>query len=297
MQTNENITGLNRLAGRLRLAKIWLCLLIGLSTLFGYLMARGELRLAGLATSLGIFFLAMGEATFNSYQERELDACMARTRNRPLVRKEFNARQAIAQAILLVLTGTLLIWSSTASLLATLLGLSGIVLYNLVYTPMKRRSLLAILPGAVCGALPPCVGWVSGGGEVTAYNFWLLFALFFLWQIPHFWLVMLMHKQDYQNGLFPSLLDRFPDGVIRGFFIPWVGSLLAVMLLYSFLPGHGFIVGRWWLMANCLLLAMFFLFQLGKKRKPAYRFLFVALNVSLLLHMGVVSAAMLAIPF
>ena len=140
--------------------------------------------------------------------------------------------------------------TSTSSLYAALFGLAGLVLYNFVYTPLKKRSLFAIFPGAVCGAIPPCVGWIGGGGSVNAYSFLLLFGLFFLWQMPHFWLVMLMHREDYIGGPYPSLLDRFSDVVVKGFFLPWIGSLLVVMMFFPIVSGHGVIWVRWLIRNN-----------------------------------------------
>lgn len=286
-------SGFDRLLGRLRLAKVWLCLLIGTSTLFGYLMVRGAITVEGVLISLGIFLLSMGGATVNSCQERAVDKKMERTRNRPMARGEFSLFQAGMQGGLLLAGGLIAIYFGSASILAVFLAGSGIALYNLVYTPLKKQSLFAIFPGAVCGAIPPCVGWIGGGGDVADYRFWLLFVLFFLWQIPHFWLVMLMHRQDYRRGVFPSLLDRFPDGVVKGFFVPWVGSLLTIMLLFAILPDQGLAGARWWIVINCLVLGTLFLFQFSSRQQPAYRLLFVTLNISLVVHMGAVSVGLL----
>ncbi len=284
--------GLAHLVGRFRLAKIWLCLLVGMSTLFGWLLAAGRFSLSGLLLGLGIFLLAMGGATLNSWQDRLQDGRMRRTRSRPMVREEFSAGQALFQAFLLIITGVLVI-HKTASFYAAIFALLGVVLYNAVYTPLKKRSLFAIFPGAVCGAVPPCVGWIGGGGSVNAINFLLLFGLFFLWQMPHFWLVMLMHRQDYINGPYPSLLDRFPDVVIKGFFLPWIGSLLLVMMSFPVVSGQGVVWVRWLIGLNCLLLGGMFALQLGGKQRPDYKMLFMALNLALILHMGGVSLAVL----
>lgn len=282
----------NYLAGRLRLAKIWLCLLVGLSTLFGYLMAAGSFSVAGLLLGGGVFLLASGGATLNSWQERLLDRRMQRTRSRPMARGEFSASQALTQAVLLVAGGFWLI-SGAASVSAACFALGGLLIYNFVYTPLKTKSLFALFPGAVCGAVPPCVGWIGGGGWLNAYNFWLLFGLFFLWQIPHFWLVMLKHRNDYIGGPYPSLLDRFPDTIVKGFFLPWLGSLLVVMMLFPLVAGQGLVWVRWGIILNCLLLGGLFVFQLGGKSRPDYTVLFMALNLALIFHMAIVTLALL----
>ena len=210
---------LHQITGRFQLAKIRLCLLIGLSALFGFLMAAGELSVLGILLAIGIFLLAMGGATLNSWQERALDSRMQRTRKRPMAVGEFSSRQAFIQASLLIVGGWLIL-AGTASFSVALFALTGLVIYNMVYTPLKRKSQLAIFPGAVCGAIPPCVGWLGGGGSLYDYHFWLLFGLFFLWQMPHFWLVMMMHQKDYIKGPYPSLLDQFPTWRSRVFSYP-----------------------------------------------------------------------------
>lgn len=283
---------LDRLRRRFRLAKIWLSLLVGLSTLFGSMMASEKLSITGGFLGVGVYLLAMGGATLNSWQEREPDGHMQRTRRRPMVKREFSDRQALVQASLLIAIGCIILVCS-ASFFSAFFALAGLVIYNLVYTPLKKKSLFAIFPGAVCGAIPPCVGWIGVGGGVNDYRFWLLFGLFFLWQIPHFWLVMMMYPEDYTQGPNPSLLDKFPQKAVKFFFIPWIGSLLVTMLLFMFQPNPGVISFSWLIVFNCTVLGGLFVFQLGIQKQPAYRLLFIALNMALVVHMGVVSLAIL----
>lgn len=280
------------LFARFRLAKIWLCLLVGLSTLFGYLMAAGEVSFTGFFLGGGIFLLATGGATLNSYQERLHDSKMQRTNSRPMVIGEFSGTQALLQAFLLLGAGWAVI-AYSGSFFAAFFALCGIVLYNFVYTPLKKISIFALFPGAVCGAIPPCVGWIGGGGGMYAYAFWLVFWLFFLWQIPHFWLVMLMHRDDYVGGPYPSLLDRFSEVIIKGFFLPWIGALLVIMMYFPIVSGQGILWFEWTIIINCLVLGMIFVYELGTKLQPNYRMLFIVLNCALIIHMAVVSLAVL----
>lgn len=292
MVDRERKKGLMNFIGRFRLAKFWLCLLVGLSTLFGYLMAAGQFSWSGFVLGSGIFLLAMGGATLNSQQERLLDSRMQRTQLRPMVLGEFSEKQAYFQAFLLIIFGMFCIYRASF-FYAAVLSLAGIILYNFVYTPLKKKTVFALFPGAVCGAVPPCVGWLGGGGSVNAYSFLLLFSLFFLWQIPHFWLVMLMHRKDYIDGPYRSLLERFSDVVIKGFFLPWIGSLLIVMLYFPVVAGQGVLWLRWLIVINCLVLGGLFVFQLARKTRPDYKLLFIALNSALVFHMGGVSLAVL----
>ena len=149
----------------LRLTKLPVCLLIAFSALFGSIVA-GDVNLARIfLTALGVLFLACGSAALNSLQEIRLDSSMSRTKNRPLPRRVIPAGQALVLALLLVATGLLLLFMGSHLLRPVELGLMAVVLYNLIYTPLKTRTVAAIVPGALSGALPPYIGWSASGGD------------------------------------------------------------------------------------------------------------------------------------
>jgi protoheme IX farnesyltransferase len=278
---------------RLRLAKAPLCLLLGFAVFFGTLLANSDPSLSSVFVALAVALVAAGAASLNSLQERHLDGKMARTRNRPIPAGYLTVRQATWQVVFLFSCGMILLLK-TSTLSPTLLTLCGVFLYNGVYTPLKRTTILAIIPGAVCGAIPAYVGWLDGGGPWLSFPVLLLFALFFLWQIPHFWLILLGYSGDYVAGDMPNLLNLLCENRLKRFFITWIGALAIVMSLFVTLPYPLAGVARPAIIVNGLVLVGLFTIGLQLWEKPQYRVLFRVLNGSLLLHMLIVGIGRVA---
>ena len=276
---------MNGAISRLALAKVSLCLLIGFSTLFGYILADPDVTLSTLFTGFGVFILSTGAASLNSLQEYRLDGELARTRNRPLPKGSLSPRQAGAQAFVLLLVGLLLIGAATKTLLPVLTAGFAVFLYNGIYTPLKKRSVLAIIPGALCGALPPYIGWLGGGGKAVCYTAALLTALFVLWQVPHFWLVLLTFKEDYQQSDLPNSLQQFSENGLKRFFVTWIGALGAVMLMFLTQPFPLSWQFKPIIILNVVLLLIAFIYFLAIQESSNYRILFIFLNCTLFLHM------------
>ena len=269
---------LDGISSRLRLAKAGLCLPLSLSSLLGYLLVEPEFSREALLVVAGIFSLASGGATLNSLQEWRLDSQMVRTRNRPLPQGELSGRQAAVQSAVLIAAG-LIFLSTLSSLWPVVLGIVALLLYNGVYTVLKRRTVFAIFPGAVCGALPPIIGWLAGGGEFLAATAGMLFLLFVLWQIPHYWLVMLRYQQDYSGHDFPSMLSTFSEKMMKRLLLSWVTALGAAMIMISFhSPGSSLLIQGVVASASFFLLIVFSA-QLVVREQPNYRMLFILFNV------------------
>lgn len=272
-----------------RLAKLPLAAFIALSTLFGAIVAAGRPTLEIVPVVLGVLLVACGGATLNSLQERTLDGTMRRTRERPLPAGQISAREALWQAVLLIAAGILLQAVACKEVWPLLLTATAVVFYNGVYTPMKSRSILAIVPGLISGALPPYIGWIGGGGEFLAFPAVLLIFLLILWQVPHFHLILLANKEDYHASPHPHLLRRLSEAGLRRLFIPWVGALACVMMMFAVLPQAMTNSCRVAVVANALLLVLCFL-RLGRiATEKRYRYLFLCMNVFFMLHMGVVA--------
>jgi heme o synthase len=209
----------------LQLTRLSLALAVALSAVAGHLLAPmsgGSPWLTGAA----VLLLAAGSSALNQVQEVSTDALMERTRNRPLPAGRLSRTAGSVIALTLLLIGLSLL-STTGGTLAALLGLLTVLLYNGAYTPMKKRTAFAILPGALCGALPPIIGWAAAGGDLSDPRIVLLAALFFLWQIPHFWHLALRWQDDYRRAGLPVLCDLFSSGQSRRILGAWIFSLLA----------------------------------------------------------------------
>lgn len=281
------------MTARFELAKVPLCLLIGCAALFGALMANPELSPQPLMVAAGVFLVATGAASLNSLQEHQLDGRMARTRNRPLPTGRLTGGQAGRQAVVLLLTGLLLVAIGARDILPVAVTVSAVFLYNGMYTPLKQKSAWAIVPGALCGALPALIGWLAGGGgsNLTAL---LVVSLFILWQIPHFWLVLLSHLEDYAGSDLPNLLNDLPEKSVKRLLITWIGALSFVMLMFAILPYPLWTGIRYGVIANGLFLPAIFWYGLAVRKTTDYRLFFIALNFALFIHMVLLGAGRLA---
>jgi protoheme IX farnesyltransferase len=163
---------------------------------------------------IGTALVAGGSAVLNQVYERDTDARMRRTRMRPLPDQRVSPTDAGVFGLLLSGAGLALLAFATNWVAATL-ALATLALYLLVYTPMKRTSHLSTLVGAVPGALPAVIGWAAARGDI-AIGGWTLFAIVFLWQIPHFMAIAWMYRDDYRSAGFPMLPVIEPDGLRTG---------------------------------------------------------------------------------
>ena len=196
----------------LELTKPRITLLVTLTAAAGFALASSTPfdwpRFA--ATLLGTALVAAGSATFNMVVERKLDRNMRRTANRPLPAGRLAVAPAVAFGSILAVAGTLLLAWRVNPLTAAI-GVGTFLAYVVVYTPMKVKSSLATLVGAIPGATPPVMGWAGASGEVGLGG-WILFSILFLWQLPHFLAIAWMYREDYRRAGMPLLTVNDPDG-------------------------------------------------------------------------------------
>jgi len=211
-------------------------LLILMTTSAGYYLAsRGPLRIGGLLnTLLGTLLVASGTATLNQWMERVWDGRMRRTASRPLPSGRLTGREALAFGILLSVAGGLYLLIAVNALSAVL-AVSTLLSYLLVYTPLKRKTPLCTLLGAFPGAMPTLIGWAGASANISRQA-WVLFAILFLWQFPHFLAIALMYRDDYSRAGYRMLPDfdrdsRFTRMEIVGFTLILV--LVTVLSLGS----------------------------------------------------------------
>jgi protoheme IX farnesyltransferase len=198
----------------LTLTKARVALLVLLTTAGGFLLGA---RAAGVApdgllltvTLLGTGLVAAGASVWNQVLERERDGRMERTRERPLAAGRLTATAGALIGVALAVAGLLVLLAASGA--AALLGAATFTSYVFLYTPLKPRTHLATLVGAVPGALPPLIGWsaaLPGLGPPA----WSLFAVLFLWQVPHFLAIAWLYRDDYARGGYPFLAVTDPSG-------------------------------------------------------------------------------------
>lgn len=198
------------------LMKPRITLMVALTGVVGYIMAGSvsASRSRLLASFLGTALVAAGASCFNMLLERRTDALMRRTANRPLPASRLSSSDALLFGTGLTSSGLLLL-SLLTNPLAALVAAITWACYVLAYTPLKTRTSLATIVGAVPGALPPVIGWASASNSLDPGAL-VLFAILFFWQIPHFLAIAWMYREDYARGGILMLPVLDPEGRITG---------------------------------------------------------------------------------
>ena len=187
-----------------QLTKMRLATLVVFSAAMAFMTAPGEVDFVKMGWLVLGGVLVTGSANgFNQVMERELDKLMDRTKSRPLPSVRMGVNEALLVCIITGVVGVFILWYYT-NLASAILGLLAILLYTLVYTPMKRKSPIAVFIGAVPGAIPPLLGWIAATGNFNTAAL-LLFAIQFLWQFPHFWAIAWVMDDDYKKAGFNLL--------------------------------------------------------------------------------------------
>ena len=220
--------------------------LILMSTGVGYFFGaqKGSLGWTGwhfvtlIHTIIGTGLIASGTAALNQWYEREADAKMRRTQARPLPAGRLDARNALVFAIAISAAGFGELWFG-ANPLAAMLGLITLLTYLFVYTPLKQRSPHSTTIGAIPGAMPPLIGFAAANGALT-WDAWVLFAILFLWQFPHFYAIAWMYKDDYARAGIRMLPVVEPDGKsTAGRILMYSIALIPISLMPKFFAMAG----------------------------------------------------------
>ncbi len=207
--------------------------LVVITTVAGfYLGSIGPMDWAKLAHTLfGTLLVAGGTAALNQYVERDMDAVMRRTAGRPLPSGNLKPSEVLLFGIVTIVLGTA--WLGlTVNILASAVALTTSLSYLGLYTPLKTRTTLATAVGAIPGALPPLIGWAAARGSLSAGG-WILFAILFVWQFPHFMAIAWMYREDYARAGIQMLpvVDPKGDATFRV-----IVSLSAVLVPVSLFP-------------------------------------------------------------
>jgi protoheme IX farnesyltransferase len=256
----------------------------------GFVLASpGAIDGALLAHALvGTVLVAMAGGALNQVLERDLDARMRRTAERPIPGGRIGADAALALGVLLAVTGLVQL-AFAVNLLTALLGAATLAGYLFVYTPLKRVSSLATVAGAVPGAVPPVMGWTAARGDLEA-GAWALFGILFLWQLPHFLAIAWMYRDDYARGGFPMISVGDLEGRRTGRqAMLWAAALVPVSLAPAALGLTGTV---YFLGALALSLAFFgFAVAFGQARSHAAARRLLLVSV---LYLPAILAVMLA---
>jgi protoheme IX farnesyltransferase len=245
----------------------------------GYLLFAGWQSSPTFPVALaGIFLLSSGSSALNQCQERRTDALMSRTSGRPLPAERITPPMAKRIALLLLLSGAIML-SLLPGIMPVILGLGTVILYNFLYTPLKKLTSLAVIPGALTGAIPPLIGFTAAGGSLSEPPALFLAGFMFTWQLPHFWLLISAYRSQYINAGFSSLAGKPDDKTIRLVIPLWIIVVSAALL---FAGRFGIDIGRglWFILAavNILVIALFLKLVIKNDQQSLNKSAFIALN-------------------
>jgi protoheme IX farnesyltransferase len=226
----------------------------------------------------GVFLLSSGAAALNQYTERDPDGMMDRTKHRPIPGDLIGSRQAVVFAVILLIAGSAVL--SFSGITPVILGALTVFLYNAVYTALKRISYFAVVPGALVGAIPPVIGFTAAGAASPDAGIILFASFMFLWQLPHFWLIILRHRSDYARAGFKTFPAGIDENITKVLVFAWV-SVTSLLLVFFSLKELVFdsIISMILIPMNAGFILLFyrFLFITGEKRGE--RIAFILINV------------------
>jgi protoheme IX farnesyltransferase len=289
IQPHPRHRSISKLRDYCTLTKPEVNLLILMTTSTGYYLAsQGTFKAGGLVNTLvGTLLVASGTATLNQWVERVWDGQMRRTASRPLPSGRLSGREALRFGIALSLTGGIYL-AVTVNSLSAFLAISTLLSYLLVYTPLKRKTPLCTLVGAIPGAMPTLIGWAGASASLDR-RAWILFAVLFLWQFPHFLAIALMYREDYDRAGYRMLprfdLDsRFTRSEMVGFTVA-----LVVITMFPLVDRGGFVYT-----AGMFLAGTFMLYHVTKLARSATRNLASRVVHASVIYLPIVLGLMIA---
>jgi protoheme IX farnesyltransferase len=278
-----------RLQDYVALAKLRLVSLTLLSVAVGfYLATPGPMDLSLFTfTLLGAGLVAAGSMILNQWMERVEDAKMARTAKRPLPMGRLEPKEALVLGLGLSFAGLALLYF-TVNLAAAFVAVLVLISYVLAYTPLKKKTTLCTVVGALPGALPPLLGWAGAAG-IPTYHAWTLFAIIFFWQMPHFLAIAWLCRKEYAAAGFCMLSVNDPDGRrVAGQIIFNALILLPVSVLPSVvgITGYVYFFGAFFMGVGFLLLGILSQDKLDQRARSLFRASILHLFLLFLLMFG-----------
>jgi protoheme IX farnesyltransferase len=260
------------------LTKSGISISVALTTATGYLLSTRNVDLTVLYPFFGVLFLAMAASTINQVQERNTDKLMPRTQKRPIINGSVTVKQAIGVAILLAVSGFIILLIATGPLPA-FLGVFNLMWYNLIYTPLKYKTAFASVPGGVVGAIPPIIGWVAGGGPILHPASVSLAVFFFIGQIPHFWLIIFKYAHEYKLAGIKLVTEKFSRDQLKRIVFSWAiaTALSGCMLAFFIIINHNIV----FYLISLFSLSLIIYFTLWLVKKPDHESYqaFITINI------------------
>ena len=275
----------NNLQIILALIKYKVSIAVTFTAITGYVVYTGHFDLQIITLVLGVFLLAGGSSALNECQESKYDAKMPRTMNRPIPTGRISLANAVVVSVAFCLAGLFVLYYNFGAITAAL-GLLNLVWYNLIYTYLKRVSSFAVVPGSLVGAIPAFMGWTAAGGYVFQPTIIFIAFFLFIWQIPHFWLLMIKYGKEYEEAGFKTINQAVNSGNLKMIIFAWVvatsfSSIIVPLFLVNIsLPFFLVIFGL-----NLAFIAIFTKLSFGNVAELNFRKSFISINIYMMLFM------------
>ncbi|MCX6258164.1 MAG: protoheme IX farnesyltransferase [Bacteroidia bacterium] len=286
MEINQSI----RIRALAELAKLRISLAVAFSTFTGYFLFDHHIHPGIFFSCTGVFLLAAGSSALNQYQERNVDSKMERTKSRPLPSGRISPAFSLLFSAILLLAGSILMALANHPI-SLFLGWFSVIWYNLIYTGLKQRTPYALIIGALTGAIPPAIGWVCAGGSLTDHRILILSLFFYLWQVPHFCLLLIRYGREYEAAGFLPISKYVSDKQLKRITFAW---LLATSMSAWLMTGHRIILsmaGRISvIMVTAIMLVIFYTILVYNRKEFNYKLAFPVINIYLLLIMIILIA-------
>ena len=259
------------------LTKFNLSFTVSLSLVFGFILSKNSIDFTLINPFLAVLLLALGVSALNQVQEYKEDSLMDRTKHRPVASGKISVQKGFGISFALIALSFLFIYLSL-SFIGVLLFAFVIIMYNLFYTKAKKITIYAAVYGAVLGVIPPLIGWISAQGSVLDIGFISLGLFYFIWQIPHFWLLTLKYHKQYEKASFPTVVKVFGvEGMERITFI-WLLLTLIAGLYLTAIFANSMVITIILILVN--LYTLFNIFKLRSEHN--YLKTFISINIFML---------------
>ena len=262
----------------LSLSKVMISVAVTYTAFAGFVIANGQIDLRIIPLAIGVFILSSGASAFNHIIERNTDALMGRTQNRPLPSGRISVKFAVIYAVSLALAGFLIL-AFEISLFVGLLGLFNLFWYILVYTPLKKKTVWALFVGTLTGVIPFFMGYftIATGLPDPRANFVAIFLM--IWQIPHFLLLMGIYGKEYEKAGLASITQRTNEPNLYRMSILWLLACCAILFLFPLYRISNYLSTNYIIIVISGIIFILGLYSLISEMKRKYLVMFILTNL------------------
>jgi protoheme IX farnesyltransferase len=279
----------------LQLIKVTVSLPVTFLSFISYVIYSGKIDFITWKCSLGVFMLSGAASALNQMMEQKRDKLMERTKNRPLPTGRITNSGVIIISGALIVAGIALLMKINTT--CGVLGFFNLLWYLGVYTLLKTKTPFAVIPGSLIGAIPIMIGWAAAGGAI--FHPLVIFISFFvfIWQIPHFWLLMMIYRQDYENAGYPTFFKIFDEYKARWWTIVWIISASLISMAFPFFKViNGPIPTISFVLLNISVISLSVFVLLFKPDKSKIRMMFHTINLFMISILILIAIYYKAVP-